>query len=137
MSREQSVADASIHSRRYILTPFVAEPGMLNSAPSVTANGGWCPAVNSLPHRRERLERRPGWPGPSAGVGARIEDHPSFAGTVQGNKGGMLTILLIILIVLVLAGGFGYGGGRYRTGGIGLGGLLLIILLILLLAGAL
>ena len=37
----------------------------------------------------------------------------------------MLTILLIVLIVLVLAGGFGYGGGRYRTGGIGLGGVLL------------
>ena len=49
----------------------------------------------------------------------------------------MLTILLIVLIVLVLAGGFGYGGGRYRTGGIGLGGVLLIILLVLLLAGAL
>ncbi len=55
----------------------------------------------------------------------------------DGKKFGMLTILLIILIVLVLAGGFGYGGGTYRTGGIGLAGLLLIILLVLLLTGAL
>ena len=54
-----------------------------------------------------------------------------------GKKLGMLTILLIILIVLLLTGGVGYGGGRYRTGGLGLGGVLLIILLILLLTGAL
>jgi hypothetical protein len=49
----------------------------------------------------------------------------------------VLLILLIVLIVLVLAGGFGYNGGAYRNGGIGLGGVLLIILVILLLTGAL
>ncbi len=46
---------------------------------------------------------------------------------------GLLEIVLIVLLVLVLLGAFGYGGGAYRTPGIGLGGILLIIVLILLL----
>ncbi|MFP5320206.1 MAG: DUF3309 domain-containing protein [Acidimicrobiia bacterium] len=46
---------------------------------------------------------------------------------------GLLEIILIVLLIAVLLGGFGYGGGAYRTPGIGLGGILLIILLILLL----
>ena len=46
---------------------------------------------------------------------------------------GLLELILIVLLVVVLLGAFGYGGGSYRTPGIGLGGVLLIILLILLL----
>ncbi len=46
---------------------------------------------------------------------------------------GLIEIILIVLLVVVLLGAFGYGGGAYRTPGIGLGGILLIILLILLL----
>ncbi|HVL26688.1 MAG TPA: hypothetical protein VM390_00965 [Acidimicrobiales bacterium] len=46
---------------------------------------------------------------------------------------GIIEILLLVLLVAVLVGAFGYGGGTYRTPGIGLGGVLLIILLILLL----
>lgn len=46
---------------------------------------------------------------------------------------GIVEILLIVLLVAVLLGAFGYGGGSYRTPGIGLGGVLLIVLLILLL----
>jgi hypothetical protein len=65
------------------------------------------------------------------------QDLPGVVLPREGKRVGMLTLLLIILIVLVVAGGFGYGGGRYRTGGIGLGGLLLIILLVLLLTGGL
>lgn len=45
---------------------------------------------------------------------------------------GIIEILLIVLLAFVLLGAFGYGGGTYRTPGIGLGGLLLIILLVLL-----
>lgn len=63
-----------------------------------------------------------------AGVGGVGTGHP-------GKEVTMLTILLIVLIVLALSGGFGYGGGRYRSGGIGVGGILLIILLVLLLTG--
>ena len=46
---------------------------------------------------------------------------------------GLLEIVLIVLLVVVLLGAFGYGGGTYRTPGIGVGGILLILLLILLL----
>lgn len=46
---------------------------------------------------------------------------------------GIIEILLIVLIIAALVGGFGYGGGTYRTPGIGLGTILLIVLLILLL----
>ena len=46
---------------------------------------------------------------------------------------GLIEILLVVLLVVVLVGAFGYGGGSYRSPGIGLGGVLLIILLILLL----
>ncbi len=46
---------------------------------------------------------------------------------------GLIEIVLIVLLVLVLLAAFGYGGGAYRTPGIGLGGILLIIVLILLL----
>ena len=75
----------------------------------------------------------PGEPDPSA------DRHPRrcVVRAAGGKKIAMLTILLIVLIVLVLAGGFGYGGGRYRSGGIGLGTILLIILLVLLLTGGL
>ncbi len=45
---------------------------------------------------------------------------------------GVLEIVLIVLLVAVLLGAFGYGGGAYRTPGIGLGGILLIILLVVL-----
>ena len=47
---------------------------------------------------------------------------------------GLLEIILVVLLVVVLIGAFsGYGGGAYRTPGIGLGAILLIILLVVLL----
>jgi len=45
---------------------------------------------------------------------------------------GVLEVVLIVLLVAVLLGGFGYGGGAYRTPGIGIGGILLLILLVVL-----
>ena len=60
----------------------------------------------------------------------------TFRGRSGGNMTAMLLLLLlIILIVFAVGGGLGYGGGAYRSSGLGLGGILLILLLVLLVTG--
>jgi hypothetical protein len=60
---------------------------------------------------------------------AQVEARFGEGAAGNGRSMGLIEIVLVVLLVLVILGAFGYGGGSYRTPGIGLGGILFILLL--------